>query len=138
MTAIAVNAHDIVKFYRLGSNELQYRTFTETVVDIIKSPWRNLVQLRRLTLFNNENDTDMIRALDGVSFQVEEGEVPLRQAFEMSANHRRLDALAEPRQVIDRRSHGYRAVKECTVVCVYASAGLRITEGNSGRFGESG
>lgn len=75
MASIAISAHNVSKLYRLGARGPQYNTIRDLIVDIVKTPVRNLRELRRLTSFDNGDNTRTVKALDDVSFEVSEGEV---------------------------------------------------------------
>jgi lipopolysaccharide transport system ATP-binding protein len=80
-----IQSNNISKIYRIGAREQINRTFREALVDAIKSPYKNLRDLRKLTKFDPEEQEsavspskqpeDVIWALKDVSFQVEQGEV---------------------------------------------------------------
>ena len=65
---------NLSKRYRIGATEEGYKTLREAIVDGITAPARNFGKLRNLTHFKNGEETDVIWALNGVSFEVEEGE----------------------------------------------------------------
>jgi lipopolysaccharide transport system ATP-binding protein len=80
-----IQSNNISKIYRIGAREHINRTFREALVDVIKSPYKNLRDLRKLTKFEPEEresaitpskqPEDIIWALKDVSFKVEQGEV---------------------------------------------------------------
>ncbi len=80
-----IQSHNISKIYRIGAREQANKTFREALVDAIKSPYRNLRDLWKLTKFNQEEresaitpsrqHEDVIWALKDVSFKIEQGEV---------------------------------------------------------------
>jgi lipopolysaccharide transport system ATP-binding protein len=81
-TAIIVEA--LSKCYRIGAREEGYKTFRETMIDVLSAPIRNFKRLRGLTKFEQNSpswstlaaengSSDVIWALRDVSFEVEEG-----------------------------------------------------------------
>ena len=80
-----IQAHDISKIYRIGAREQMNKTLREALVDAVRSPYKNLRDLWRLTKFKPEEressahplqqPQDIIWALRDVSFTVDEGEV---------------------------------------------------------------
>ena len=70
-----IKVDNISKRYRIGATELPYKTFREALLSGITAPVRNLSKLRSLTKFKDADEPDVIWALNGVSLEVEEGEV---------------------------------------------------------------
>jgi lipopolysaccharide transport system ATP-binding protein len=85
MSKPIIQVHNISKIYRIGAQEQINKTFREALVDALKSPYKNLRDLWKLTKFNPEEQEsvikpsqqpeDIIWALKDVSFKVEQGEV---------------------------------------------------------------
>jgi lipopolysaccharide transport system ATP-binding protein len=76
MTYSAIVVKNISKRYRIGLVKEKRKTLVNSVVSTLRSPLDNLQQLRRLTRFGNQEDSeDIIWALKNVSFSVEPGEV---------------------------------------------------------------
>jgi lipopolysaccharide transport system ATP-binding protein len=85
MSKPIIQAQNISKIYRIGARENTNRTFREAVVDAIKSPYKNLRDLWKLTKFKaKERESfitpslqpeDIIWALREISFKAEQGEV---------------------------------------------------------------
>ncbi len=85
MSNIAIKVNDVSKLYRLGVKEQTHDSFGRTMLDYIKSPLSNYKKYRSLYRFDDvldsngeksrESASDIIWALDGVSFEVETGEV---------------------------------------------------------------
>lgn len=78
----ALIAKDLVKLYRIGMKEKVHDTIGGVVVDFIKSPLQNFKKYRSLYRFDDQHQneegktsSDVIRALDNVSFEVKRGEV---------------------------------------------------------------
>lgn len=70
-----IKVSNISKRYRIGAAESGYKTFRESIMDAVSTPFRNLSRLRSLTRFKNVEEADVIWALKDVSFEVDEGEV---------------------------------------------------------------
>ena len=81
-----ITVEKLSKCYRIGTREQNHRTLREAIVDGFKAPVRNFERLRKLTKFeanqtsvpeagNHNGGSDMIWALQNVSFEVHEGEV---------------------------------------------------------------
>jgi ABC-type polysaccharide/polyol phosphate transport system ATPase subunit len=86
MNDTAIIVENLSKCYRIGAREEGYKTFRETIIDVVSAPIRNFRRLRGLTEFeqnspsrstpSTENgSSDVIWALRDVSFEVEEGVV---------------------------------------------------------------
>ena len=74
MTDIAIQVEGLSKRYRIGVHEERRDTLVGTLKELITKPARNLRRLRRLTSFRDD-DTDVLWALQDVSFSVARGEV---------------------------------------------------------------
>jgi lipopolysaccharide transport system ATP-binding protein len=74
MSNIAIRVEGIGKRYRLGTGAKRSDSLRDAIVSAIKSPLRNLRDLRRLSRFDEEGD-DVLWALREVSFEVRQGEV---------------------------------------------------------------
>ena len=77
MSDFAIKVNNISKLYRIGLEEESHDTLVSTVFSLIKSPFNNLLKLKNLTRFSNNqgNGNDIIKALDNVSFEVKKGDV---------------------------------------------------------------
>lgn len=77
MSDFAIKVNNISKLYRIGLEEQSHDTLVSTVFSLIKSPFNNLLKLKNLTRFSNNqgNGNDIIKALDNVSFEVKKGDV---------------------------------------------------------------
>lgn len=69
-----IKVDSLSKRYRLGLKENQAETLVGQISQIIRSPWENLKQLRRLNRFS-EKDESVFWALKDINFEVKEGEV---------------------------------------------------------------
>lgn len=74
MSKSVIKVENLSKRYRLGLKEKQSKTLAGQLVNMIKSPWQNLKQLREMNRFGIE-DESVFWALKDVSFEVKEGEV---------------------------------------------------------------
>ena len=78
MSDTVITVENLCKAYLLGREERQ-DTLIGSLAAAIKSPLRNLRQLHRLNTFNiskkDEDNDDILWALDDVSFEVKQGEV---------------------------------------------------------------
>lgn len=77
---IALNVQDVSKLYRIGAREARRDTMAQSLAAMIRSPIRNFKRYRSLYDFTDVDldgptPKDVIRALDGVNFQVRRGEV---------------------------------------------------------------
>jgi lipopolysaccharide transport system ATP-binding protein len=82
---ISIKVENISKIYRIGMKREIQENFTSALLEFIKSPWKNYRKYRSLYRFDdikqndiqNSNDTpsDIIRAVNDVSFEVDRGEV---------------------------------------------------------------
>ena len=79
MPNVMIKVDNISKRYRIGAAEVPYKTFREAILSGISAPIRNLSRLRGLTKFKDTDEPDVIWALNSVSFEVEEGEVLMKQ-----------------------------------------------------------
>lgn len=76
MSELAIKANGLSKRYRIGLREEIPDTFVGAVIAFIRSPLKNLRQLRRLSRFEDGQEAeDVIWALKDVSFEVKKGEV---------------------------------------------------------------
>ena len=75
MPGTIIKVNNLSKRYRIGAAETPYKTFRETILSGISAPVRNLSRLRSLTKFKDTYEEDVIWALNGISFEVKEGEV---------------------------------------------------------------
>jgi lipopolysaccharide transport system ATP-binding protein len=76
MSNTAIRVENLSKRYRIGVKENTHDTAMEAMLDVLRSPLRNLRRLRRLTRFASyENDAaDIIWALNDISFDIKQGE----------------------------------------------------------------
>jgi len=80
---IAIRVENVSKVYRLGIKEETEDSFIRSVVRMLKSPIRNYRKYRSLYNFSDldfdnpevDADSNILRALSNVSFQVKKGEV---------------------------------------------------------------
>jgi lipopolysaccharide transport system ATP-binding protein len=75
MPNLMIKVSNLSKRYRIGMAEKANRSFRETAMDVITSPFRNFWKLHKLTSFKNAKEKDVIWALKNVSFEVNQGEV---------------------------------------------------------------
>lgn len=72
----AITVEGLGKCYRLGMKEEIHDTFVGAMASWIRSPLQNFKNLKKLTAFNlNDESDDIIWALRDVSFEVKHGEV---------------------------------------------------------------
>ncbi|TFV97256.1 ABC transporter ATP-binding protein [Algoriphagus kandeliae] len=74
MSKPVIKVQNLSKRYRLGLKEKQAETLAGQISQVIRSPWENLKKLRKLSRFDQE-DESVFWALKDVSFEVKEGEV---------------------------------------------------------------
>ncbi|MFN4299849.1 MAG: ATP-binding cassette domain-containing protein [Thermaurantimonas sp.] len=70
-----IRVENLSKAYRVGSKEQSHDTLFGQIIDIVKSPIRNLRNLRSLTRFNGEDDSSVHWALKDINFSEQKGEV---------------------------------------------------------------
>ncbi|MEZ5045874.1 MAG: polysaccharide ABC transporter ATP-binding protein [Chitinophagaceae bacterium] len=75
MENIAIKVEHISKYYRIGLKETKYDTMGDAIVGWLKKPIRNFKRLKSLSSILDENDDDVFKAVNDVSFQVYKGEV---------------------------------------------------------------
>ena len=76
MNDLAIRVENLSKRYRIGLKEKMHDTLFSSLTSWVRSPLSNFKDLRKLTLFNeNEDAEDIIWAVKDVSFDVKEGEV---------------------------------------------------------------
>jgi lipopolysaccharide transport system ATP-binding protein len=76
MSDIAIKVENISKQYRIGLKEELHDSLIGKVGSFLKSPFLNLIRLKKLSHFDNEQDQDdIIWALKDISFEVKCGEV---------------------------------------------------------------
>lgn len=73
MNDIAIRVEGLSKQYRIGGKQERYKTFRDTVADMIKAPFRRVKPQADDIAMRNEEET--IWALKDVSFEVKRGEV---------------------------------------------------------------
>ncbi len=82
---IAIKVETISKCYRIGVKDTKRDSFIMTIIDFMKSPWKNYRQYRSLYSFEDvdfqngtdtgNNSSNIIWALKDISFDVKQGEV---------------------------------------------------------------
>ena len=84
MSKLAIKVNNISKLYRLGMKEQASENLGEALAKFIRSPVKNYRKYRSLYRFDDVigdsalddyESTDILRALRGVSFEVNQGEV---------------------------------------------------------------
>ena len=70
-----IRVENLSKAYRVGHKEQSSDTLFGQIASIVKSPLRNLKNLRSLTRFNGQEDPTVYWALKDINFSVKEGEV---------------------------------------------------------------
>jgi lipopolysaccharide transport system ATP-binding protein len=74
MSDIAIKVDNLSKAYRIGLKEQRHETLFGAAAAFMKSPLSNFQNLRKLTRFEENDDGDVIWALQGVSFEIKQGE----------------------------------------------------------------
>ena len=75
-TKPAIRVENLSKAYRIGTREERHDTLASTALGLLRRPFRNYRRLSRLTNLSDRNTaSDVIWALNDVSFEVNEGEV---------------------------------------------------------------
>ena len=77
MSRIVIQAENISKIYRIGSEEEVHDSLISAVLDLVKRPVSNLRRLRELATFEKRisESPDTLWALKDVSFEVRKGEI---------------------------------------------------------------
>jgi lipopolysaccharide transport system ATP-binding protein len=84
MSDIAISVENLSKLYRIGAKEKRHDTVSGALTAWCKTPWTNYRRLRGLTHLGTAvggrrsavgEDSDLIWALNDVSFEIEQGEV---------------------------------------------------------------
>ena len=70
-----IRVNNLSKCYRIGARERRHDTLRDAIMDFVSAPMKNLGRLMALTKFSNGDASDVIWALKGVSFEVNEGEI---------------------------------------------------------------
>lgn len=73
MSAV-IRVHALGKRYQIGAQQKTYKTFQETLLNVLKSPAKNFRRIQNLARRAEDSD-DIIWALKDVSFEVKQGEV---------------------------------------------------------------
>lgn len=74
MSKAIIQVQNLSKRYRLGLKEKQAETLVGQVVNLLSSPFKNLMRLSELNKFRKEDDS-VFWALKDISFEVKEGDV---------------------------------------------------------------
>ncbi|MGN6543925.1 MAG: ABC transporter ATP-binding protein [Aureliella sp.] len=76
MSAIAITAENLSKAYLIGAKEQMPDSLMGAIGGMLKAPWTNWSQLRRLNTYAHRGESEDIHwAVNDVSFEVKEGEV---------------------------------------------------------------
>lgn len=76
MSAIAITAENLSKAYLIGAKEQMPDSLMGAIGGMLKAPWANWSQLRRLNTYAHRGESEDIHwAVNDVSFEVKEGEV---------------------------------------------------------------
>src|SRR5687768_9726189 len=73
--ATAISITGLSKRYRIGVRETGPETLVEAAVEMVTRPLSNYRRLRRLTAFTPASESDVVWALDNVSFDVARGQI---------------------------------------------------------------
>ncbi len=71
---LALSVQNLSKFYRIGTAMPQAKTLLEALYNLLKAPIQNFKNLYHLNHFK-EGEKDLFKALDGVSFEIETGDI---------------------------------------------------------------
>ena len=72
---IVIQVNNISKRYRVGSTDEKHDTLVGKTLSFLTSPFRNFLNIKKLTSFENDQDSDIIWALKDITFEVREGEI---------------------------------------------------------------
>jgi lipopolysaccharide transport system ATP-binding protein len=75
MSSLAIQVEDIAKEYRIGHVNAPYRTLRDSVMEGLTSPFKRAVSLLRGQAYGAAGLDESFWALNGVSFEVQHGEV---------------------------------------------------------------
>ena len=74
MTDVAIRVDGLGKQYRIGAQSARYRTFRESLNDLVTSPFRRAGRLLRGQAYGAADLTETIWALRDMSFEIKKGE----------------------------------------------------------------
>jgi lipopolysaccharide transport system ATP-binding protein len=74
MTDVAIRVDGLGKQYRIGAQSAPYRTFRESLNDLVTSPFRRAGRLLRGQAYGAADLTETIWALRDISFEIKKGE----------------------------------------------------------------
>ena len=72
---VAIKVQNISKRYRIGSIEQKHDTLVGKTISLLKSPFKNYLNIRKLTAFKNNLDSDILWALKDINFEIKRGEI---------------------------------------------------------------
>ena len=75
MNTRAIQVKNLSKRYRIGLKDEIHDTFISKISSVLKSPFTNFKNLKKLSNFSDQNSDDILWAINDISFEIKTGDV---------------------------------------------------------------